>query len=416
MKVVILGAGVVGVTSAWYLREEGHEVTVIDRQPGPALETSFANGGQISVSHAEPWANPRAPRQILKWLGREDAPLLFRPRADLYQWLWGARFMIECLPHRACANARNILNLALFSADALKALRSDTGIAYSGLSKGILSFYTDQREFAQAAAHAELLSSWGCRAEAKSPEQCTAIEPAFASFEPRLAGGIFTPGDESGDAHMFSQRLAEMCVERGVTFEFSHVVRRLLVEGGRIASVEMAGRDDEVRKLNADAYVVAFGSYSAPLLPGIGISIPVYPVKGYSVTLPVGPEHHAPVTSITDDARKLVFSRLGSRLRVAGTAELAGYDTEIDSHRCEAIVQRTFELFPDAGSRDQSEFWAGLRPATPGNVPIIGRSRFPNLFVNTGHGTLGWTLACGSGKVLAEIVSGRKPEIDFPFS
>lgn len=416
MKVVILGAGVVGVTSAWYLAEAGHEVTVVDRQPAPALETSFANGGQISVSHAEPWANPRAPGQMMQWLGRDDAPLLFRPRTDLDQWLWGARFLIECLPRRAHANARCILNLALFSADALRVLRRNTGIEYDELTKGILSFYTNQREFEYAAAHAELLRSWGCQAEVKNARQCVAIEPVFSSFEARLAGGIFTPGDESGDAHTFTERLADLCEKRGVTFQFLCGARRLLAEGGKIAGIEVAGPDGTGRQLSADAYIVALGSYSAPLLQSVGISIPVYPVKGYSVTLPVGPQHHAPTTSLTDDARKLVFSRLGARLRVAGTAELAGFDTEVNRRRCEAIVQRVFELFPDAGEREQGEFWAGLRPATPGNVPVIGGTRFPNLFLNTGHGTLGWTLACGSGKALAGLVSGKRPEIEFPFS
>ena len=416
MKVIVLGAGVVGVTSAWYLIEAGHEVTVVDRQPAAALETSFANGGQISVSHAEPWANPRAPRQILQWLGRDDAPLRFRPRADLNQWLWGARFLFECLPQRARANARHILSLALYSADALRALRKDTGIAYDALTRGILSFYSDQREFEHAAAHAELLRSWGCPAEVKSARQCVAIEPAFDSFEARLAGGIFTPGDESGDAHTFTQRLAELCEKRGVTFRFSCAVRRLLVERGRISGIEVASPEGNTQKLNADGYIVAFGSYSASLLRSVGISIPVYPVKGHSVTLPVGPQHRAPITSLTDDARKLVFSRLGARLRVAGTAELAGFDTAINLRRCEAIVQRTFELFPDAGERDRGEFWAGLRPATPGNIPVIGGTRYPNLFLNTGHGTLGWTLSCGSGKAVAGLISGKKPQIEFRFS
>jgi D-amino-acid dehydrogenase len=243
-----------------------------------------------------------------------------------------------------------------------------------------------------------------------------AIEPVFGSFEARLAGGIFTPGDESGDAHTFTERLADLCEKRGVTFQFLCSARRLLVEGGKIAGVEVVGPDGTDRQLSADAYIVALGSYSASLLRRIGISIPVYPVKGYSVTLPVGPQHHAPTTSLTDDARKLVFSRLGARLRVAGTAELAGFDTEINRRRCEAIVQRVFELFPDAGERAQGEFWAGLRPATPGNVPVIGGTRYPNLFLNTGHGTLGWTLACGSGKAVAALVSGKKPEIEFRFS
>lgn len=415
MQVIVLGAGVVGVASAWYLRRAGHDVTVVDRQPAPGLETSFANGGQISVSHAEPWANPAAPLQILKWLGRQDAPLLFRPRADLAQWLWGARFLFECLPHRARDNARQILSLALYSVDALRALRRETGIAYDELARGILSFYTDQREFERAAALAGSMREWGCVREVKTARECVAIEPALHAARPRLAGGIFAPGDESGDAHVFTRRLAALCEARGVTFRFSHTVRRLHEAAGGITGVEIEGPQGGAELLSADRYIVALGSYSVLLLRGIGMSIPVYPVKGYSVTLPVGPQHAAPTVSLADEARKLVFSRLGSRLRIAGTAELAGYDTEINRLRCEAIMKRVFELFPNPGHHGRAEFWTGLRPATPGNVPLIGGTRYPNLFLNTGHGTLGWTLACGSGRAVADIVSGIRPEVDFRF-
>lgn len=415
MKVVIFGAGVVGVASAWYMREAGHEVTVVDRQPGPGLETSFANGAQISVSHAEPWSNPTAPLQILKWLGRQDAPLLFRPRADFSQWLWDARFLLECLPHRAHDNARRILALALNSADALKALRRETGIAYDGLARGILSFYTDRRQFERAARLADSMRAWGCIREVRTAAECVAIEPALRAARSRLAGGIFAPGDESGDAHVFTRKLAALCEERGVTFRFSHAVRQLRVGGDGIAGVEVVGPQGVLEILGADSYVVALGSYSAPLLRRIGIAIPVYPVKGYSVTLPVDPQHDAPTVSLTDEGRRLVFSRLGGRLRIAGTAELNGYDAAVNPLRCEAIMRRTFELFPNAGAREHAQFWAGLRPATPGNVPLIGRTRYPNLFLNTGHGTLGWTLACGSGRAIADIVSGVRPGVDFRF-
>lgn len=415
MKVVVLGAGVIGVTSAWYLRQAGHEVTVVERQPAPGMETSFANGGQISVSHAEPWANPAAPLQTLKWLGRKDAPLLFRPRADFNQWLWGARFLFECLPQRARDNARQILALALYSVAELKTLRRETGIAYDELARGILSFYTDQREFERAAAVADSMRAWGCAREIKTAAECAAIEPVLGPAQSRLAGGIFAPGDESGDAHVFTQKLAALCAERGVMFRYSHAVRRLREAGGNIAGVEIAGPQAGVETLSADRYIIALGSFSAPLLRGIGIAVPVYPVKGYSVTLPVGPQHEAPTVSLTDEGRKLVFSRLGNRLRVAGTAELAGYDTDIDRVRCEAILRRVFELFPNAGERDRTEFWAGLRPATPGNVPLIGGTRYPNLFLNTGHGTLGWTLACGSGRAIADIVNGNLPQVGIKF-
>lgn len=416
MKVIVLGAGVIGVTSAWYLRQAGHAVTVVDRQPAAALETSFANGGQISVSHAEPWANPDVFRKLFKWLGREDAPLLFRPRADLAQWLWGARFLFECLPHRARENARRIFALARYSADALRMLRRETGIAYDELARGILSFYTDPRELRRAAELAGDMRAWGCEREVKTARECVTLEPALGHAESRLAGGLYALHDESGDAHVFTQRLAALCEAQGVMFRYSHCVRRLRRAGGRIDGVEVEPPQGGAETLRADAYVVALGSYGAPLLHDAGIRVPLYPVKGYSVTLPTGPQHLAPTVSLTDEAHKLVFSRLCGRLRIAGTAELAGYDMEINRARCEAILRRVFELFPEAGERGRAELWAGLRPATPGNVPLIGGTRFPNLFLNTGHGTLGWTLACGSGRALADIISGNRPEVDFRFS
>ncbi len=416
MEVIILGAGVEGVCSAWYLRQAGHEVTVVERQPAAGMETSFANGGQISVSHAEPWANPDVFRKLFKWLGREDAPLLFRPRADLAQWVWGARFLFECLPHRARANARQIFALARYSADALRALRQETGIAYDELARGILSFYTDPRELQHAAALAGAMRAWGCEREVKTARECVAIEPALRHAQSQLAGGLYATDDESGDAHAFTERLAALCEAQGVMFRYSHCVRHLRRAGGGINGVEVEPPQGGAETLCADAYIVALGSYSAQLLNRVGISIPVYPVKGYSVTLPTGPQYQAPAVSLTDESHKLVFSRLGERLRIAGTAELAGYDTAINPVRCEAIVRRVFELFPEAGDRGRAELWAGLRPATPGNVPLIGGTRYPNLFLNTGHGTLGWTLACGSGRAIADIISGNRPEVDFRFS
>ena len=415
MRVMVLGAGVIGVTTAWYLATAGHEVTLVERQAGPGLETSFANGGQISVTHAEPWANPGVPRQLLQWYARRNSPLVFRPRADWRQWWWGTRFLFECLPHRSLANSRAILALALDSAKALDGLRAETGIAYDHLARGILSFYTGQRDFERAAAAADKLRPYGCVREVKTAAECVAIEPALEHVCSRLAGGIFAPHDASGDARLFTEHLAALSAQRGVCLRCGETVEGLEVERGRVARVRVTSVERGEAHIAADAYVVAMGSYSAPLARALGISIPVYPVKGYSVTLPVTDRLEAPTVSLTDEAEKLVFSRLGERLRVAGTAELTGFDTGIDSARCERIVARLFDLFPAAGERMRAEFWAGLRPATPGNVPLIGRTRYANLFLNTGHGTLGWTLACGSGRALAEIVSGRDPGLAFPF-
>jgi D-amino-acid dehydrogenase len=415
MKIVVLGAGVIGTTTAWYLARAGHEVMVVDRQPQPALETSFANGGQISVSHSEPWANPTAPLKILKWLGREDAPLLFRPRADLDQWLWGLRFLVECLPGRTRRNTAQALSLALFSRQQLQELRRETGIQYEMQTRGILHLYEERREFEHARAEAHELVSRGYPLSLLSPEECLSIEPALRHSYRRFVGAAHAPSDESGDAQMFTQRLAHECRARGVNFRFNMDVQRIEIERGAVCRVVVDDEQGIEESLRADAYVVALGSYSPLLLRPLGISLPVYPVKGYSVTLPLLPEDEAPTTSLTDHARKIVFSRLGDRLRIAGTAELNGYDTELNAVRCEALVRRSFELFPGAGRSGEPRFWTGLRPATPSNLPLIGRSRYPNLYLNTGHGTLGWTLACGSGRSLADLVSGHEPEPEFGF-
>jgi D-amino-acid dehydrogenase len=416
MRVVVLGAGVVGTASAWYLSRAGHAVTVIDRQGAAGLETSLANGGQISVSHAEPWANPSAPGKILHWLGREDAPLLFRMRADARQWAWGLRFLVECLPWRTRANTREILALALYSRTELQRLRVETGIRYEHETRGILHFHTDQKNLDRAALHAKALRQYGCEPEVKTPDECVAIEPALAHARERLAGGTFTSSDESGDAHKFTQSLAALAEGHGVRFRYGCSVERLETEEGRLVSVIVHDvHDGAEESVTADAYVVALGSYSPLLLDRVGVSIPVYPVKGYSITIPLEEGDEAPHVSLTDEAAKLVFTRLGARLRVAGTAELAGYDTELRAERCEALLRRTYDLFPRAGRAERAEHWTGLRPATPSNVPLVGRTRIPNLYLNTGHGTLGWTLACGSGKALSDILGGKRPEPEFRF-
>jgi D-amino-acid dehydrogenase len=420
MRIVVLGAGVVGVTAAWYLAGDGHEVTVVDRQPGPALETSFANGGQISASHAEPWANPGAPLQILKWLGRADAPLSFRPTADWRQWRWCLQFLLECLPARTQRNTLQCLNLALYSRECLGALRAATGIAYDHLERGILQFYTDAREFAAAARTIELIRGHGCACEAMAPDACVAVEPALAACRDRLAGGIYAADDESGDAQRFTQELARLASVRGVIFRWGRSVASLAAEGDRVRGVRLRGSADRERRrgeaLAGDAFVVACGSHSPSLLAPLGVPCPIYPAKGYSVTIAIDGHRGAPTVSLTDVDRKLVFSRLGERLRVAGTAELSGYRTALDARRCASLLERVFDLFPDAGERDSAQFWAGLRPATPSNVPLVGRTRYRNLYVDTGHGTLGWTMACGSGRALADVIARRKPAVDFAFA
>ena len=414
MRILVLGGGVVGVTSAWYLAADGHEVTLVDRQPGPALETSFANGGQISASHAEPWANPEAPKKILKWLGRDDAPLLFRPRLDWRQWRFGLAFLYECLPSRTRHNTIQCLNLALYSRDSLDALREETGVRYDALTRGILQLYSEREEFDQAVASAELMRRYGCDCDVKTPGECVTIEPALAGSRVALVGGIYTATDESGDARAFTSELASRAASRGVAFRWDTEVLALAGAGGAIAGAQCV-HDGRFETLHADAYVVALGSWSPFVLSPLGVPCNVYPAKGYSATIDVGAHSGAPTVSLTDVAWKIVLTRLGQRLRVAGTAELAGWDRTLDRRRCEALTQRAFALFPDAGDRESVRYWTGLRPATPSNVPLIGRTRYRNLFLNTGHGTLGWTMACGSGRALADVVAGRTPEVDFAF-
>jgi D-amino-acid dehydrogenase len=344
MKVAVLGAGVIGVTAAWYLRQEGHDVEVLDRRDGPGLETSFANGGQISASHALPWAGPGVPLQAFKWMLREDAPLLFRLRADPAQWRWGLQFLGECTEERFRANAAQLVRLGRYSQEALHALRRETGIAHDQVERGILVFHTGNTSHG---------GSW------KTPDECVAIEPALAPARKLLTGGTWYPTDESGDAHKFTAELAKRCAAKGVQFAFGVDIKGFSVEGGKIAGVSTATGEP----IKADAFVLALGSYSPLLARPLGIDLPIYPLKGYSVTMPVRNPAAAWTVSLSDEAHKLVLSRLGDRLRIAGTAELNGYNTEINKVRCEAIVKRVMELFPDAAIRRR-------RPSGPACGPL----------------------------------------------
>ena len=416
MKILVLGAGVVGITSAWFLAKAGHEVTVVDRQPGAGLETSFANGGQISVSHALPWANPAAPATTLRWLLKEDAPLLFRIRLDPFQWRWCLRFLLECMPQRTVTNIKQIVTLGLHSRAVLQDLRKETGISYDHLEQGILHFYTDRAGFDAAQKPARLMREHGCELRMLTPDEAIAIEPALRQARQRIVGASLAPADESGDAFKFTSGLAQLAEQRGVEFRYAATVKSLVANGDSITGIVVSDGAGKSHSLSADACLVALGSYSTALLKPLGVDVLVYPAKGYSVTFPVEYPDLAYSVSLTDDARKLVFSRLGDRLRIAGTAELGSSDTQLNPVRCEAIVRRTLELFPGIARPEKAEFWAGLRPSTPSNVPYIGRTKFRNLYLNTGHGTLGWTQSCGSAHAIAEIVSGRDPGIDFAFT
>lgn len=419
MKVCVLGAGVTGVAAAWFLNKSGHEVTVLERQAAAGMETSFANGGQISVSHAEPWANPQAPLKVLKWLCREDAPLLFRLRADWRQWAWALRFLRECTPARTRHNIAQLVNLGLYSRATLQALRTETGLQYDQLTRGILHFYTSESEWQAAQTPAQVMRDLGCELDMKTADECVAIEPALAHARAQIVGGSMTPSDESGDAHKFTRGLAARCAGSGVRFRHGVTIAALDTTGAgatrTIAGVRVRNERGEVEVIQADAYLICMGSWSPLLTRPLGIDLMIYPAKGYSVTMPVADAARAHTVSLTDDEYKLVFSRLGDRLRIAGTAELNGYGIELNAVRCNAILTRAQALFPGAGDPARAEFWTGLRPATPSNLPYIGKTRIANLYLNTGHGTLGWTHGSGSGKAVAEIIAGRQPEVDFAF-
>ncbi|WP_418140442.1 D-amino acid dehydrogenase [Marinobacter sp. MA] len=415
MHILVLGAGVVGITTAWYLQKQGHQVSVVDRQNQAGVETSYANGGQISVSHAEPWANPSAPLKVLKWLTKPDAPLLFRPTLDPNQWRWALSFLGQCTSARAAHNIRQMVNLGTYSRSQLQALRKEAGIEYNHLEKGILHFYTNPAEFDGAIEPTRIMQDLGCDRQIIDADRAVELEPALKPIQNRIAGATYTSEDESGDARMFTQNLAKRCAEAGVEFRYGTEILAFERAGERVLGVQTL-HDGHHETLRADAYVLSMGSFSAALARQLGIFLNIYPAKGYSITVPVKNEEAAFQVSLTDDEYKLVFSRLGDRMRVAGTAELSGYSRKLNYTRCRAIVRRTAEVMPEAGYWDQAEFWTGLRPATPSNVPYIGKSHFANLYLNTGHGTLGWTHSCGSAAALADIIDGRKPEVDFTFS
>lgn len=423
--ILVLGGGVIGVTTAWQLSQAGFAVTIIEREPGVALETSFANGGQISVSHATPWANPSTPLKALKWLFREDAPLLFRWRRlfdfdDMRLWRWSWQFLQHCNAKSADENLIQMVNLGLYSRQILGEVRRQTGIEYDCLAKGIMHFYTSKLEFDSSIAPTKRMQALGCDRRQISVAEAVTLEPALLQSQKNLIGATYTTLDESGDAHIFSQQLAKLCQENGVQFLFNTTITKILTKNNHLTGIEVRAKNGEMQMLTADAYVLALGSYSPILVQPLGIHLPIYPAKGYSATFDVVDNSKTPTVSLIDDEFKLVYSRLGQRLRVAGTAEFNGFDTSLNPIRCQAIARRVAQVFPNAVDLGTPNYWTGLRPMTPSNVPIIGRvdnrfGKFDNLYLNTGHGTLGWTHSNGSAKAITDIILGEKPEVDFKF-
>ncbi|MFS2225596.1 D-amino acid dehydrogenase [Pantoea sp. B65] len=405
MRVVILGSGVVGVASAWYLAQAGHEVTVIDRQPGPALETSAGNAGQISPGYAAPWAAPGVPLKAIKWMFQRHAPLAIRLDGSSFQLQWMWQMLRNCDMRHYQQNKSRMVRIAEYSRDCLKALRAQTGIAYEGRQGGTLQLFRTEQQYQSAAKDIAVLQQAGVPYQLLEASELASVEPALAATCHKLTGGLRLPNDETGDCQLFTQRLAEMAAAAGVTFRFNTSVDHILRDGDHIFGVKCG---EEVVK--ADAWVVAFGSYSTSLLHNI-LDIPVYPLKGYSLTIPIHNEAGAPVSTVLDETYKVAITRFDKRIRVGGMAEIVGFNDRLLPARRETLEMVVRDLYPTGGDIAQATFWSGLRPMTPDGTPIVGRTPLRNLFLNTGHGTLGWTMACGSGQLLSDIISGQTPAI-----
>jgi len=407
MRIVILGAGVIGVTSAWYLAQAGHEVVVIDRQDGPALETSFANAGEISPGYASPWAAPGIPAKAVKWLFMQHAPLILRPQLDMAMLRWLVAMLGNCNARDYAINKGRMVRLAEYSRDRLIELRAATGITYDERTQGTLQLFREEKQLAGIDKDIAVLKADGVAFEVLDRAGCIAAEPGLAGSNQPLAGGLRLPGDETGDCFKFTNALADMAAAAGVEFQTGRTIRRLVRSGGRITGVET-----DVGTVTGDAYLVALGSYSTRMVAPLGLRLPVYPVKGYSITVPIVDAARAPVSTLLDESYKVAITRLGDRIRVGGMAEISGFNRDLPEARRATLEYSLGSLFPGAGDVERASFWSGLRPMTPDSTPVIGGTRYPNLFLNTGHGTLGWTMACGSAQVIADLMSGTTPAIE----
>lgn len=406
MKVLVLGGGVIGVASAYYLARAGHEVEVVDRQPGAALETSHANAGEVSPGYSAPWAGPGIPLKAIKWMLMKHSPLVVRPQLDPAQWRFMLAMLANCTERAYALNKSRMVPIAEYSRDCMKALRAETGIAYDERTQGTLQLFRTQAQLDGVAKDIEILRQYGVPFELLDRKGFCRVEPALRLTQQKFVGALRLPGDETGDCFVFTKRLVEMAEQHGVRFRWQTAIDGLRADGARIAAVRTAAGE-----LRADAVVLALGSYSTFLLAPLGIRLPVYPVKGYSITVPITDPAGAPESTIMDETHKVAVTRLGDRIRVGGTAELAGFDTALRDSRRRTLEHVVTDLFPRGGDVAKATFWTGLRPMTPDGTPIVGPTPFANLYLGTGHGTLGWTMAAGTGRVLADVISGREPEI-----
>ncbi|MGU3359549.1 D-amino acid dehydrogenase [Methylobacterium sp. M6A4_1b] len=407
MRVLVLGSGVVGVTTAYYLAKAGHAVTVVDRQPAAGMETSFANAGQVSPGYSAPWAAPGIPIKAMKWLMMRHRPLVLWPTFEPRFYGWLARMLANCTEDAYIRNKGRMVRLAEYSRDVLRDLRAETGIAYDHRTRGTLQLFRTQKQLDHVGDDTRVLDTYRVAYAVLDPAGCIAAEPALAAVRDKIVGGLRLTGDETGDAHLFTQSLAVLCERLGVRFRYGTRIDGLETAGDAVTGV-VCGAET----LRADAYVAAMSSFTAALLHPLGLRLPIYPVKGYSLTLPVTDPDKAPVSTVMDETFKVALTRLGDRIRVGGTAELAGFSDALRAPRRATLERCVRDLFPDGGDLSAAKFWTGLRPMTPDGTPIVGATRYANLYTNTGHGTLGWTMACGSGRMLADLMSGRTPDID----
>ncbi|MDR9623746.1 D-amino acid dehydrogenase [Acinetobacter baumannii] len=405
MRVIVLGSGVIGVASAYYLARQGAEVTVLDRQSGPAEETSFGNAGQISPGYSTPWAAPGIPFKAVKWMFQHHAPLAINLDGSMWQLQWMAQMLKNCNPQSYAVNKERMMRVAEYSRDCLRELRKDTGIHYENRAKGTLQLFRKEAQMEAVQRDISVLEECGVSYELLNGNELSRVEPALANAQDKLVGGLHLPNDETGDCYLFTNALAQIAKELGVNFQFNQNVEKLIVEGDQIKGVQVNGKI-----LTADRYVLAFGSYSRDFLKPLDLQLPVYPVKGYSLTIPIVDPAFAPQSTVLDETYKIAITRFDQRIRVGGMAELSGFNLGLNEDRRATLQMVTQDLFP-GGDMEQASFWTGLRPMTPDSTPIIGATRFKNLFLNTGHGTLGWTMACGSGKLISDIVLNHKTDI-----